>query len=398
MVDPIGHGRPEPFTVAIPDVDLDELRARLSATRWPEDVGNEDGSYGVPLDWLRDLAGYWARDFDWRAQEKSINELPQFRVDIGGTPIHYVHVRGTGPDPTPIILSHGWPWTFWDWRKVIGPLTDPGSHGGDPADAFDVVVPSLPGFGFSGPLRDTGFGARKIADYWHVLMHDVLGYERFAVGGGDWGSTISGEVAHGYPESVIGAWLTLPNVPGVKLWEIGEADFDPDERWMWERSLEARPTIMSHSTVHRAEPQTIAYALTDSPVGTAGWILGRRKDWGDWRAHGDDVFDLFDRDFLCTTASIYWLTRSIATSMRIYHEHYTNGAPPPPRHDRTPAIEVPTAFAVFPKELLLLPRKVAATATNLRRWTVMPRGGHYPPAEQPDLVVDELRAFFRELS
>ena len=397
-MDPIGHGRSEPFTVAIPDADLDDLRFRLAHTRWPEDVGNDDGSYGVRLDWLRDLAGYWAREFDWRAQEKLINELPQFRVEIGGTPIHFVHVRGTGPDPTPIVLSHGWPWTFWDWRKVIGPLTDPGAHGGDPTDAFDVVVPSLPGFGFSGPLCDTGFGARKIADYWHVLMHDVLGYSRFAVGGGDWGSTISGEVAHGYPESVIGAWLTLPNVPGARLWEIGESDFEPDERWMWERSLEARPTIMSHSTVHRAEPQTIAYALTDSPVGLAGWILGRRENWGDWRVRGEDVFDLFDRDFLCTTASIYWLTRSIATSMRIYHEHYTNGAPPPPRHDRTPAIEVPTAFAVFPKELLLLPRKVAATATNLQRWNVMPRGGHYPPAEQPDLVVHELREFFRGLS
>ena len=404
MVESSTHGDPEPFTVAIPDAELDELRHRLRSARWPADAGEGDWSYGVARPWLQDLVGYWAEDFDWRAQERLINDLPNFRVDIGGTPIHYVHVRGTGPNPRPIILSHGWPWTFWDWRKVIGPLTDPAAHGGDPADAFDVVVPSLPGFGLSGPLRDTGFGARKIADYWHVLMSQVLGYPRYAVGGGDWGSTISGEVAHGYPESVIGAWLTLPNVPGVRLWEVGEDDFEPDERWMWERSLQARPTIMSHSTVHRAEPQTIAYALTDSPVGTAGWILGRRRDWGDWRSgdggedgDGGDVYDVFDRDFLCTTASIYWLTRSIGTSMRIYHEHYTHGAPPPPRHDRTPAIEVPTAFAVFPKELLLLPRKIAARATNLQRWTVLPRGGHYPPAEQPDLVVQELRAFFRDL-
>jgi pimeloyl-ACP methyl ester carboxylesterase len=384
---------PEPFTVAIPDADLQELRARLRATRWPADPGP---GYGVDRDWLQDLVRYWAEEYDWRAQEKLINDLPNYRVEIDGTPIHYVHARGKGPNPVPVILSHGWPWTFWDWRKVIGPLSDPAAYGGDPADAFDVVVPSLPGFGFSAPLTDTGFGARKIAEYWHTLMHDVLGYERYAVGGGDWGSTTSGEVAHGFPEHVIGAWLTLPNVPGVRLWDVTDADFDSDERWMIEQAALARPTIMSHSTVHRAEPQTIAYALTDSPAGLAGWILGRRRDWGDWRESGD-FFAVFDRDFLCTTASIYWLTGSIGSSMRIYHEHYTNGAPPPPRHDRRPAIEVPTAFAVFPKELLLLPRKVAAEATNLQRWTVMPRGGHYPPAEQPDLVVTELREFFRPL-
>jgi pimeloyl-ACP methyl ester carboxylesterase len=391
----LAHGRPEPFTIAVPDDGLDELRSRLRHTRWPADAGNDDWSYGVERSWLQDLVQYWAEEHDWRAQEKEINTFPQYRVDIGGTPIHYVHVRGKGPNPTPIILSHGWPWTFWDWRKVIGPLTDPAAHGGDPADSFDVVVPSLPGFGFSVPLTGTGFGARTIADHWHVLMTDVLGYERYAAGGGDWGSTITGELGHGYPESVIGVWLTLPNVPGVRLWDVGEADFAPEEKWMWDRCLAARPTITSHSTVHRNEPQTLAYALTDSPAGLAGWILGRRKNWGDWRAVGDDVFALFDRDFLCTTASIYWFSGSIGSSMRIYHDHYTNNQPPPPRHDRTPAIGVPTAFAVFPQELLLLPRKVAAAACDLQRWTVMPRGGHYPPSEQPDLVVTELREFFR---
>jgi pimeloyl-ACP methyl ester carboxylesterase len=389
---------PDPFTVDIPDRDLDELRSRLLNTRWAPDAGNTDWGYGVERGWLREMVRYWASDFDWRAQEKQINDLPNYRVEINGTPIHFVHVKGTGPNPKPIILSHGWPWTFWDWRKVIGPLTDPAGHGGDPADSFDVVVPSLPGFGFSTPLTDTGFGARKIGEYWHVLMSEVLGYPRYAVGGGDWGSTISGEIAHGFPESVIGAWLTLPNVPGVRLWDITEADFEPDEQWMVRQAAAARPTIMSHSGVHRAEPQTIAYGLVDSPVGTAAWIWGRRRDWGDWDRDGGDVLDLFDRDFLCTTASIYWLTRSIASSMRIYHEHYTNGGPPPPRHNRMPAIEVPTAFAVFPRELLLLPRKIAARATDLRRWTIMPKGGHYPPSEQPELVVTELREFFRDLS
>jgi pimeloyl-ACP methyl ester carboxylesterase len=397
MTNSPGEPVPVPFTVAIPDLELEELRRRLLATRWAPDAGNADWGYGVQRGWLREMVRYWASDFDWRAQEKQINDLPNYLVEIAGTPIHFLHVKGVGPNPTPIILSHGWPWTFWDWREVIGPLTDPAAHGGDPADAFDVVVPSLPGFGFSTPLTDTGFGARKIAEYWHVLMSRVLGYPRYGVGGGDWGSTISGEVAHGFPDSVIGAWLTLPNVPGVRLWEITPADFGPDEQWMVRQAAAARPTIMSHSTVHRTEPQTLAYGLVDSPVGTAAWIWGRRRDWGDWDRDGGDVLDLFDRDFLCTTASIYWLTRSIASSVRIYREHYTGGAPPPPRHDRMPAIEVPTAFAVFPKELLLLPREVAARATDLRRWSIMPRGGHYPPSEQPGLVVTELREFFREL-
>ena len=293
------------------------------------------------------------------------------------------------------MLTHGWPGSVTEFLEVIGPLTDPAAHGGDPAHSFDVIVPSLPGFGFSTPLTGTGFGARKVADHFHVLMTEVLGYERYCAAGGDWGSTIIGELAHGYPESVIGVWLPWPNVPGVRLWDVTESDFDPDERWMWDQAALARPTIMSHSTVHRNEPQTLAYALADSPTGTAAWIWGRRRDWGD---HGGDVLELFDRDFLCTTASIYWLTGAIASSMRIYHEHYDNGAPPPPRHDRMPAIEVPTAFAVFPKELLLLPRKIAARATDLHRCTVMPRGEHYPPAEQPELVVADLREFFQDLT
>ena len=385
---------PTPFKVAIPDSDLDDMLARIRNTRWAPDVGNADWNYGVERGWLQDLVRYWSEQFDWREQERQINAFPQFMVEIDGIPIHFIHVKGKGKAPKPLILSHGWPWTFWDWRKVIGPLTDPLAYGGNADDVFDVIVPSLPGFGFSVPLNSTGVGARRIADLWHVLMTDVLGYPRYCAGGGDWGSTITGEIGHGYPQSVIGVWLTLPNIPGVALWAIGEQDFAPDERWMWERALEARPTIMSHSTVHRNEPQTIAYGLVDSPVGTAAWLWGRRRDWGD---HGGDLFSLFDRDFLCATASIYWLNKSIASSMRIYHDHYVGGVPPAARHDRELAIEVPTGFAVFPKELLLMPRAVAQRKTNLKRWAIQPKGGHYPPSEQPELVVNELREFFRDL-
>lgn len=386
---------PTPFTVHVSDEQLADLRRRVRDTRWSDDFGNDaEWRYGVSREWLRDLTDYWVDGFDWRAQEAEINSFPQFRAEIDGVTIHYIHVRGKGPNPKPIILSHGWPWTFWDWKKIIGPLSDPEAYGGDPADSFDVVVPSLPGFGFSSPLRTTGLGDRRIADLWVVLMRDVLGYDRFAVGGGDWGSTISGEVAHGYPEHVIGAWLTLPRVPGVNLRALTRDDFAEDEAWMWERTLEAQPTIQSHFTVQRLEPQTLAYALTDSPVGMAAWILGRRRNWGD---HDGDVYSLFDRDFLCTTASIYWFTETIGSSMRIYFEGYVGGSAPASRHGRPRAIDVPTGFAVFPKELLLMPKSVAERSTNLHRWTLMPKGGHFPPQEQPELVVHELREMFRDL-
>lgn len=395
----LAHTPPVPFKIAIPDGDLEEMRSRIRGTRWAPDFGNDEWSYGVERGWLEDMTRYWSEEFDWREQERQINEFPQFMVEIDGINVHYIHVKGKGrpggPPPTPIILSHGWPWTFWDWRKVIGPLADPAAHGGDADDAFDVIIPSLPGFGFSVPLEATDVGARRIADLWHTLMTDVLGYERFAAGGGDWGSTITGEIGHGYPDDLIGVWLTLPNIPGVSLWDVTEKDFADDEKWMVEQAALARPTIQSHSAVHRKEPQTIGYALVDSPVGTAAWLWGRRRDWGD---HGGDVLSLFDRDFLCTTASIYWLNRSISSSMRIYHDHYLGGHPPAARHDRQPAIEVPTAFAIFPKELLLLPRSVAEKATNLQRWEVQEKGGHYPPSEQPDIVIHELREFFRDLS
>jgi pimeloyl-ACP methyl ester carboxylesterase len=384
----------EPFEVAVPEVDVEALRSRLRDTRWAIDLGNEDWSYGVERGWLEELVRFWREDYDWREQERRINALPHFRVQLGGTPIHFVHVKGKGPSPTPLLLSHGWPWTFWDYKDVIGPLADPAAHGGDPADAFDVVVPSLPGAGFSMPLAATGLGARRIAELWHELMTKVLGYERYGAGGGDWGSIITGEIGHAFSESLIGVWLTLPYIPGVNLRDLRAEDFASGEAWMWERVRAARPTISSHRTVHQIEPQTLAYALVDSPVGTAAWILGRRCDWSD---HDGDVYSVFDRDFLLTTASIYWLTRSIGTSLRIYREYFRSGGPPPPRHARERAIDAPTAFAVFPKELLLLPRAWAERITNVQRWTVMGRGGHFAPAEQPQAVVDDIREFFREL-
>jgi pimeloyl-ACP methyl ester carboxylesterase len=383
---------PVPFTVDVPEEEVDALRRRLRDTRWADDFGNETWRYGVEREWLRGLVEYWADGFDWRTQEAAINGFPQFRVELDSVPVHFVHVRGKGPAPLPLVLTHGWPWTFWDWKDVIGPLADPAAHGGDPADAFDVVVPSLPGFGFSAPLRTTGITAQHVAGLWTRLMHDVLGYDRFCAGGGDWGAIVTGELGHRHAGHLRGVWLTLPMIPGVNLRELTADAFAADEQWMAERAAEARLVIQSHRTVHQFEPQTLAYALVDSPAGTAAWLWARRRDWSDC---GGDPLTVFDRDFLCTTASIYWVTKTIGTSLRLYFEHF--GAATPPAHDRARVIDVPTGFAVFPKELLFLPRAVAEERTSLRRWSVQPRGGHFAPSEQPALVVDELRAFFRDL-
>ena len=339
------------------------------------------------------MAEYWRGDFDWRAQEAAINAFAQFRVEIDGVPIHFVHVRGRGPNPQPLILTHGWPWTFWDFAELIGPLTDPAAYGGDPTTSFDVVVPSLPGAGFSTPLRTPGLDGRRVAGLWVSLMCDVLGYRRFCAAGCDWGAIVTAELGHCHPDRLTGVWLTLPMLPGVNLRALDADAFAADERWMVDRMAQARPLIQSHRTVHQHEPQTIAYALADSPAGTAAWIWSRRRDWSDCDG---DVLSAFSRDFLCTTASIYWLTGTIATSLRLYYEQFMPG-PPAPLHDGR-LIEVPTAFAVFPKDLLMMPRAMAAELTDLRRWTVMPRGGHFGPSEQPQLVVDELRAFFGQMA
>ena len=383
--------RAAPFRVDVPASQLDDLRRRLRTTRWADDFGNETWRYGVERSWLEEMVRYWAEDFDWRAQEAAINAFPQFRIELDGVPLHFVHVRGTGPSPTPLLLTHGWPWTFWDWKDVIAPLADPAAYGGDPADAFDVVVPSLPGYGFSAPLRTTGIGARRVAELWVQLM-GVLGYERFAAAGGDWGAIVTAELGHAHSEHVRGVYLTLPMIPGVNLRDVPADAFAEDEAWMAQRSREARPAIMSHSTVHIHDPQTLAYALCDSPVGTAAWIWERRRNWSDCDG---DVVGLYGRDFLCTTASIYWLTNTIGTSLRLYHEHFTRGWPA--LHDRTPVISVPTGFGVSPKEVLMLPRAWAEEKTDLRRWTIFPKGGHFAPAEQPDRLIHEYRDFFRDL-
>jgi pimeloyl-ACP methyl ester carboxylesterase len=291
----------------------------------------------------------------------------------------------------PLVLTHGWPWTFWDLHKVVGPLADPAAHGGDPADSFDVIVPSLPGYGFSVPLQTTGIDVARVAELWVKLMRDVLGYDRFGAQGGDWGAFVTGHLGHAHAEHLTGVYITLPVVPGLFGKRGVTADqFGPDEQWMLEQMAGARRVTEAHVAVHRRDPQTFAYAMADSPAGLGAWLWHRRQLWCD-----GDALEVFGRDDLCTLASIYWWNTSFASSIRLYAEQFRK--PMVLAHDRERVIDAPTGFAVFPKELLFIPRAVAERTTDLRRWTVFDRGGHFAPAERPDAVVDELRAFFRDL-
>jgi pimeloyl-ACP methyl ester carboxylesterase len=384
--------QPRPFTIDIAQAELDDLRDRLGRTRWPHDVGNPDGRYGAPDGYVRHLVEHWRDGYDWRAVEAEMNGYQQQRVEIDGVPIHFMRVAGKGPDPIPIILTHGWPWTFWDLRKVVGPLSDPAAHGADPSVSFDVIVPSLPGYGFSVPLRTTGIDVARIAQLWVTLMGEVLGYDRFAAQGGDWGAFVTAQLGHAHAERMIGVYLTLPVIPGLFGRHAPRPDqYGPDEQWMLQQQDAARRHVEAHVAVHRRDPQTFAYAMADSPAGLGAWLWWRRQLWCD-----GDALTVFGEDDLCTLASLYWFNTSLASSVRLYAEQF--GKPPALAHDRMPVIEAPTGFGLFPKELLFVPRAVAAAHSDLRRWTVFDRGGHFAPAERPDAVVDELRAFFGDLA
>jgi pimeloyl-ACP methyl ester carboxylesterase len=312
-----------------------------------------------------------------------MNALPQFRVELDGLLVHYVHVPARTDDAIPLLLTHGWPWTFWDYGEMIAPLAEAG---------FDVVVPSIPGCAFS-PLRRAGVVIPGIADRWVALMRDVLGYERFAAAGGDWGASITAQLGHAHAQHLLGVYLTTPTWPGLNLFNLDPAGFVEDEQWMLRRLDEVGGLGLGSATIQRIGTQTLAYALVDSPVGTASWLWERRRAWSE--AAGGDLLAVFDRDFLCTTASIYWLTRSIGTSVRLYRDHYSHGWKP--EDDGAPVVRAPTGIGVYPKDVVFVPRALAERATNLVRWTVMPRGGHYGPSEQPAAAVEELTSFFHAL-
>ncbi|MGQ0619793.1 MAG: epoxide hydrolase family protein [Panacagrimonas sp.] len=384
----------EPFSVHVPEAVLNDLQERLARTRWAPDFANERWAFGTEAGYLRSLVDHWRTDYDWRKHESLINAWPQFRTNIDGMPIHFIHVRGKGPNPTPLIVNHGWPWTFWDLQKLIGPLSDPAAYGGDPADAFDVVVPSLPGYGFSTPLTRTGLNFWTTADVWVKLM-EGLGYPRFATQGGDWGALISAQLGHKYADRLIGNHITLmlpldfPQTP-----ESGPtpADFSADEAAFGERTAHFFGAEAGYYFLQTTKPQTLAFALNDSPVGLLSWILEKRRTWSDCDG---DVERRFSKDDLLTTVMIYWVTQSFGTSARYYYEALHHAWKP--SFPGFPVVRAPTGIAVFKNEVILQPRKWAERYYNLQRWTVFDSGGHFAPMEEPQIMIDDIRAFFRSL-
>jgi pimeloyl-ACP methyl ester carboxylesterase len=388
-------GSAQPFRIEIADEVLDDLRQRLAGTRWADDFGNVAWEYGSNGGYLRELIDYWQQRYDWRAHERLMNAFPHFRTEIDGLPIHFIHQPGTGKKPLPLILSHGWPWTFWDFQKIIRPLADPASCGADPDDSFDVVVPSLPGYGFSTPLLSTGVNAFRTADIWVELMQKVLGFQRFGAAGGDWGALITTQLGHKYPDALLGIYIHLMISLDVLSGGADAArpeDFAPDELPWQGRNQTFLTQESGYSSLQMTKPQTPAFALTDSPAGLAAWIVEKRRAWSDCAGN---VESRFSKDDLLTTIMLYWATRSIGSSMRYYYEALHR--PWVRSHQRWPVVEAPTGIAVLPNEVMLQPRRWAERYYNLQRWSVFPRGGHFAPMEEPERLVEELRTFFRPL-
>jgi pimeloyl-ACP methyl ester carboxylesterase len=377
----------QPFKIHVSDDVLADLRTRLDRVRWPDEVPDSRWRYGTALPYMKELVDYWRQHYDWRIHEARLNAFRQFTVSLGGVELHALHVRGVGPKPLPLLLSHGWPGSVWEFHKLIPMLTDPGNHGADPADAFTVVAPSLPGYGFSFKPNQPRFAVTEIADLFARLMTDALGYPRFVAQGGDWGAFITSRLALAYPSRVTGIHLTL-----LALRRDAAAPAEPteDERRYFEELKQWEREEAGYQWIQGTKPQTLAYGLTDSPVGLAAWIVEKFRTWSDC---GGDVERRFTKDTLLTNVMLYWITGAINSSFWPYFAR-RHGPWPLPDNQR---IEVPTAYASFPREILHPPRAWAERVYNIRRWTLMPAGGHFAALEEPDALAADIRAFFREL-
>ncbi|WP_425247606.1 epoxide hydrolase family protein [Streptomyces sp. NEAU-NA10] len=382
-----------PFRIDIPQEQLDDLRRRLEAARWPDELPGVGWSRGVPLGYLKELAEYWRTSFDWRAAEARLNAHPQFVTEIDGAPVHFLHITSPEPDATPLLLTHGWPGSVAEFLDVIGPLSDPRAHGGDPSQAFHLVIPSIPGYGFSRPLPQTGWDTGRIARAWAELMAR-LGYDRYLAQGGDAGAVISLELGRIDPEHVIGVHvnmlMTFPSGDPAELAGLGEAD---QARLGKLARFDAE--LSGYMKVQQTRPQTLAYALTDSPVGQLAWIAEKFLDWTSAEQRPEEAVD---RDLLLTIVSIYWLTATAGSSAQFYFEGAEGvraaaaGAVPPP-------LTVPVGVAVFPDDIFVPVRSFAERdIPTLTHWTEFERGGHFAALEQPAALTGDIRAFARSLT
>ena len=373
----------DPFRIDASDLALDDLKRRIHATRWPDPETVDDWSQGIPLAYVQEVCAYWAEKYDWREREARLNEFPQFRTEIEGCDIHFVHARSKHENALPLVISHGWPGSIVEFQKVIGPLSDPTAHGGDAADAFHVVCPSLPGYGFSGKPTKTGWGVARIADAWGQLMLR-LGYERYVAQGGDWGAMVTTCIGMHDPEHCAGIHLNMPiALPDPDtLGDLSEREKSAmagiEHYQQWESG---------YSKQQSTRPQTVGYGLVDSPTAQAAWILEKFWSWTDCDGHPEN---LLTRDELLDNVMLYWLPATGASSARLYWESF-NSPPLDP-------VKVPVGCSIFPKEIFRTSKRWAEKRFgSLLHWNELDKGGHFAAFEQPATFVDEVRSCFRSL-
>ncbi|BBM67411.1 multidrug MFS transporter [Vibrio alfacsensis] len=379
-----------PFEINIPEEDIADLKRRLEQTRFTDEIDNAGWDYGTNLGYLKQLVQYWLTDFDWRTEEKALNEFDQYKTNIDGLDLHFVHQKSNYKNAKTLVLIHGWPGSFVEFKKVIGPLTDPVRYGGQVEDSFNIVAVSLPGFGFSDRPTKRGYTPERMADTIASLM-DRLGYEHYGLQGGDWGSTVSRYIATNYSEHVTGLHLnfceaTPPANAQNTATEI--KDLTPLEL----KRLAASNAFTSEGSAYfgllSTKPQTVNYAMNDSPTGLAAWMIEKFQSWSDCEGY---IEKSFTKDELLTNISLYWFTQTASSSSRIYYEQRHTECKPKPN------VTVPTACALFPSEIRTPQRDWVEATYHLVRWTEMPNGGHFAALEEPQLLVDDIRAFFREL-
>ncbi|MCH2502415.1 MAG: epoxide hydrolase [Dehalococcoidia bacterium] len=377
-----------PFTIAVENSVLDDLRQRLADTRWPDEIPNTGWDYGSNLTYIKELVDYWRTDFDWRAQEAKLNAFNHFKSEVDGLDIHFIHEKGKGPNPIPLIITHGWPSCFFEMTKIIPLLADPASYGGDAADSFDVVAPSLPGFGFSDHAQDRGMEIQRVAGMWNKLMSQNLGYPKFGAQGGDIGSGVTAWLGFAHSDTLYGIHLTSITRPTPYLGPGSKPVTDAEQALITQRDKWFQDEG-GYNHIQGTKPQTLAYGLNDSPVGLAAWIVEKYRTWSDC---GGDVEKSYTKDELLTIVTIYWVTQTISSSTRMYFENQ--------KHlwtmEKDQKVPTPAGMAMFPQEISKPPREWGERSYHVRRWTEMASGGHFAALEEPQLLAEEVRAFFRD--
>jgi pimeloyl-ACP methyl ester carboxylesterase len=373
------------FQIQISDKSLEDLAYRLSHTRWPNQLKNTNWERGTKKDELQSIVDYWENNYDWREQEKDLNSFSQFQCNIDGIDIHFIYEKGKGPNPIPIILTHGWPDSFLRYKKVIKMLSDPASFGGNPNDSFDVIVPSIPGFGFSSSPEYSGYNNSRVSELWVILMTEKLGYAKFAAAGGDMGSGITRYMALNHPELFIGIHLTDIGIIRPLLMENDESKLSAIEIVYKKTVQQWIAQEGGYMSIQSTKPQTLAYGFSDSPVGVAAWILEKFYSWSDCKGNLENIFS---KDELLTNVMIYWLTNTVGSTANMYYEN-THSLPPMNK------INVPTGLALFHGDVLLPPKEWAEKNLNIIHWTEIPRGGHFTAMEEPTLFTEDIRKFYR---